>query len=225
MSKKIIKCKLCNEYKNHKSKGYCNACYQQLRYDRLYKDIPLKKCECKPECQEMIYSTNTNGKPLSRAEGHERIGKKPHNFKGYEIDRDGYILIHAPNHPYRTVDKQVRAHRLIYEHYLYIMFDEPVYIPKEIDIHHIDGNVQNNALINLEPLRHDEHGSISNIGRVFPILDTSNRHCNLCGARTTRINGHNGANWRIDINGYLCDDCNLMIKYHRKKFGLSTSGY
>lgn len=228
---KIIKCSNCGEYKPGCA-GYCGRCYQNIRNHNRVKNAPLKRCECgDPLCTEIIPSITNIGTVRKVAKGHENRGHKPHNFKGYTIHKQGYIACYAPDHPYCTKHtKQVMEHRLIYEHYLYIMFDEHIYIPKYVDIHHINGIKDDNSLINLTPLYRPEHTSITSKNRDYDIIDTSKRFCNLCGGHKTairkgRYRRGKSKRWHLDINGYLCHWCYEVIRDCRKKFGLPTSGY
>ena len=193
-------------------------------------NAPLIKCQCSPDCKTMICSITNTGKPKTHAKGHESIGIKRHLLKGYTIDKKGYILDYRPYHPFANHLGYVRDHRLVYEHYLYIMFDEPVYIPLSIDIHHENGNVQDNCLINLTPLDRTKHSIITSKNREYKIIDTSGRSCNLCGGYETatrkgKQRRGKSKRWHLDINGYLCHWCYEVITDCRKKFRLPTSGY
>ena len=63
---------------------------------------------------------------------------------GVATDDDGYILIHSPEHPFRTNAGYVREHRLVMELHLgqYLQ-------PTEV-VHHRDKNKANNSIENLE---------------------------------------------------------------------------
>jgi hypothetical protein len=63
---------------------------------------------------------------------------------GRHIDIDGYVLIHAPDHPHATGNGRVREHRLVMERILGRFLE-----PGEV-VHHIDGDRQNNDPSNLE---------------------------------------------------------------------------
>lgn len=56
----------------------------------------------------------------------------------------GYWYVYSPNHPNRTKQNQVSEHRLAMETKL------GRYLDREEVVHHIDGDIQNNALENLE---------------------------------------------------------------------------
>jgi hypothetical protein len=113
-------------------------------------------------------------------------------------------------------------HRLVYEHYLKILFDEDVYIPKQIEVHHIipvdKGGT--NALINLEVKTHKEH-------RRHHIIDTSDRRCNVCGSDKTKMVRYDDLMrpvWHRDrINGgFKCSRCYIkdpIIKQRKNQLG------
>ena len=189
-------------------------------------NAPLKKCECSPDCKEMIVSIVNTGKPRKYAKGHENLGRIYSNRKGYTIDKDGYILIYVSDHPYKTKSNCVREHRLIYEHYLKILFDEDIYIPLDYDIHHINGNKDDNSLINIIPLHKSIHRGLEGKTRQYKTIDTSERFCNLCGSYETKIRGKGkqrrggGKRWYRDITGFLCINCYDIIREYKKKFGL-----
>lgn len=69
-------------------------------------------------------------------------GKKPWNFKG-EIKRNGYIIIHIPNHPYSSAQGYVRKHRLAIETEI-----NRYLTPKE-SVHHINEIKADNRIKNL----------------------------------------------------------------------------
>lgn len=89
------------------------------------------------------------------------------------------------------------------EHYLKILFDEDVYIPSDIDVHHINGNKMDNSLINLEFKTRSDHTIHHN--RV----DMTDRFCSNCKSTTTYIKKKNGhPEWiRDGKGGWLCNKC------------------
>jgi len=135
-----------------------------------------------------------------------QTGDKNPNWKGGRYkDGRGYWYIKRPNHPFSSKRGYVQEHRLVYEHYLSILFDEDIYIPKIYDIHHIipvkKGGT--NALINLELLSKPEHVSLEHS------IDHSKTICLLCGSNETymRENRNNRVDWYVYKNGYICSKC------------------
>lgn len=76
--------------------------------------------------------------------------EKNHFWRGGRvIDKDGYVLIFKPDHPFASKASKgragyVREHRLVMEGVLGRYLD-----PSEV-VHHIDGNKQNNTPANLD---------------------------------------------------------------------------
>lgn len=95
------------------------------------------------------------------------FGKHSHNFKGYLISGDGYMMIYMPNHPFANNKGQVREHRLVMEKYL------GRYLTKDETIHHKDGNRLNNNIKNLILFKsNSEHRTYHNF--MFSYLITNN---------------------------------------------------
>lgn len=126
----------------------------------------------------------------------EKIKQRP-TYQGYKVRN--YIQIKSYDHPNKDGDNYVFQHRLIYEHYLKILMDEDVYIPREYEVHHIDKNRHNNALINLQLVTHDEHRSLHK-------KDTTNQYCVLCNGKT-RIDRRGYEYWYVYGDNYICHKC------------------
>ena len=79
--------------------------------------------------------------------------KKPRIRKAYKgrVKISGYWYIYSPEHPNRTVSKYVAEHRLVAEELV------GRYLKPYEDVHHIDGNKENNNINNLEVILHSEH--------------------------------------------------------------------
>jgi hypothetical protein len=73
----------------------------------------------------------------------ERKGKNHPSWKGGKILVDGYMYIHAPDHPNATKDGYMVEHRLVMEKKIGRLLSQ-----KEV-VHHIDGDKLNNKPHNL----------------------------------------------------------------------------
>jgi hypothetical protein len=94
--------------------------------------------------------------------GVAQFGEKGSNWKGGRFpDTAGYILVWSKEHPQADSKGYVREHRLVYEEY------HKCCILPMIDVHHIDGNKQNNDINNLMPLSRREHGRIHHKKEVY----------------------------------------------------------
>lgn len=76
---------------------------------------------------------------------------------GKRLDKDGYWLVHCPQHPFSTSDGYVREHRLVMERYLGQI------LSPNIVVHHCNGIRHDNRIENLEIMTkrdHDRHSLI-----------------------------------------------------------------
>jgi hypothetical protein len=120
------------------------------------------------------------------------------------IDKSGYILIHKPNHPKVRKNNYILEHRVIFEEYYNCCL-----LPWT-DVHHKDGNKQNNDINNLEPIFHNKHVIIEKT------KDMSNRMCLICNSSKTRIEKPtNNPHWYKLRNGFMCYNCNQRLKWRR----------
>lgn len=82
-------------------------------------------------------------------------GYKNANWRGGKrTDKDGYILIHSPYHPFRDGNSYVREHRLIME-----CFIRRFVVPSEV-VHHKNNIKHDNRIENLELMTKVEHDNI-----------------------------------------------------------------
>lgn len=82
-------------------------------------------------------------------------GANSGNFKNYRtITKKGYVLLHKPNHPSASKDGNVMEHRYVVEKALGIV------LPKMFDVHHLNGDKQDNRLDNLAIVTHSAHTKI-----------------------------------------------------------------
>lgn len=141
------------------------------------------------------------------------MGENNPQWKGGKpkYDEDGYCRIYKPDHPNRNSENRIFAHRLIYENYLSILFDEDVYIPNKYEIHHIKPIKEggNNALINLQLVTKSEHQ------KLHKTKDMSDRFCLICKSKTYKDKKGN-EHWRKYENGFLCKKCFYQLNNPNK---------
>lgn len=134
------------------SKQRCVACYyRKLTNDRQDK-LPKHPCAC--GCGEMIPEKTIRGKPMRFKPSHMNKRELAGNWKGgIRKAGKGYLRIYSPDHPLKCCRNDVLKHRLVYEeHYNCILLPYT-----EID--HIDGDVNNNHISNLQPFFKGQHSS------------------------------------------------------------------
>lgn len=146
-------------------------------------------------------------------------GSNNSQWKGGIRTVKGYKYIWKPEHPNAGKQGYILAHRLIYEHYLKILFDEDVFIPIKYPIHHIDKNSKNNSLINLQfVLSNSDH-------RKLHKIDMSNRTCLLCKSKETYIKLNGRPEWHKYNDGFICKKCfwrtDKIKDYNRKRLRIS----
>lgn len=175
-----------------------------IRVIKKFKSFILGKCRC--GCNEDIPVRSRGGIIAKYKYGHYPKGKDNNSYKGGVWQFGLYRMLLRPNHPNVHKNGYILEHRLIYEHYLKILFDEDIYIPKKIDIHHIipvkEGGT--NALINLEPKTRKEH-------KRHHLIDMSTRRCIICGTNKTRLQKYGDLIrpiWHGDKKrGFKCTRC------------------
>lgn len=80
---------------------------------------------------------------------------------GKHIDSNGYILIYKPEHPYCDSRGYILEHRLVMEQYIGRFL-----LPSE-DVHHINGNRQDNRIENFQLLTHGQHSTITHTDKII----------------------------------------------------------
>ena len=84
-------------------------------------------------------------------------GEHSGNFKGYRRRRPkGYIYCYVPDHPNASKHGLVPEHRLVMEKHLGFI------IPKEFDVHHLNGIKDDNRIENLTVMTHAAHTILHN---------------------------------------------------------------
>lgn len=130
----------------------CEVCKKEFK--TYLSKIKIGKGKyCSKEC-----ALKVTNKILEKNGAKTRFVKnKQHKWHNHRsITFSGYIEIYCPKHPFATKRGYVREHRLIMEDFL------GRYLDKNEDVHHINGNKQDNRLENLELLSHSEHTKMHN---------------------------------------------------------------
>jgi hypothetical protein len=111
--------------KNHLTRIKCSNCGEEKQ--RRLSRLGWKKMFCDSSC----YSKWKRGKnsPLWRG--------------GVRVDKDGYILVHNPDHPLRDRSNYVREHRLAMEKHIGRLLN------KQEIVHHVNGIRKDNRIENL----------------------------------------------------------------------------
>lgn len=172
--------------------------------------------------EESNLDNNINLRKLPRGHNFKLIDQRGENnpmWKGGAPvqDKDGYWLIYKPDHPNRNSRNKVFLHRLIYEDYLSIIFDESMYLPEGSEIHHINEDKEDNSLINLKYMdTRKEH-------RQEHSINYDGIKCKTCGTSETSIRKDNGRpRWIGDeLSGYNCELCEKKKYYIDNKKRIS----
>lgn len=208
--KKLIKiCNQCNIKHTYTYKNYCRNCYILKKRTQS----GLIKCQCKPECLDMIYALDSNLRLARYKQNHGLHGQNHPLWKGGRIyDDDNYVMIWSPNHPNRDHYGYVREHRLVIETYIGRYLNEC-----EV-IHHKNGIKDDNRIENLELIQSQSiHAQNHMIGTSHAKKDMSGRVCLKCNSIKTHIDKNGWAHWSKFDNGFLCHSCDNRLKYQRKK--------
>lgn len=220
----IIVCVRCKRERKHFGKGMCDGCYHILWRLEKYKNAPLIKCICRPECEVMIKSIDKGGKRRKFANGHNtylRTGKNNPNFKGgFKKLKKNYDGLLFRDHPF-NVGGYVRFHRIVYE-----MFHKCCLLPWG-DVHHRDGNKKRNHPENLQGMIHDQHSSITHKGKKHK-KKRIRKKCIDCGCKVTKSNYY-----MVDSRRCRCRKCHqktpevreynkLKMREYRKKKKLES---
>lgn len=204
--KKTDLCKQCKE-RPRKCMELCVICYNVFRRRKVQDQAPKIKCQCKPECKEMIPSITQNGVIMRYKKNHVPVGEKSIRLKYIKEHTDGYLLEYCKGHPQADRAGYVLQHRLVYERYYNVCL-----LPWT-EIHHKDRNKKNNKKIsNLIPMFKSLHSSISNLEKRNKDITQLQiiKKCIYVGCKTpnkTRINKKGSKEWFIYKNGYICRNC------------------
>ncbi len=109
-------------------KGTCEVCGE--KFERYVEP-------CKQDETTGRFCNRTCAGEWRRRENH------PSWKGGRQRDKDGYVLVHTPDHPHANKAGYVREHRLVMEKKIRRYLD-----PKEV-VHHKNGNTSDNRIGNL----------------------------------------------------------------------------
>lgn len=137
-----------------------------------------------------------------------------HNTKGHLIkngityDTRGYELVHSPNHPNKMTNNYIRKHRQVMEAHL------GRYLTKDEVVHHIDKNIKNNNIDNLELIQNQ---SIHR--KEKHILNMNDRSCSnpKCNNPTETYIAKNGRpRWYTSLDKPDKFECSTCYERRRK---------
>ncbi len=189
---------------------------EETRVIKRFKPFILGFCIC--GCGNEIKIRTTKGL-LKRFEIFHGTPKGINHYnykKGWWVSRRGYIVIRKKGHPNADKNGNIFAHRWIMSEWL----ERP--LTKDEDVHHIDGNKQNNLIFNLQLIDHTYHSYIERKKNM------SERFCLLCGSKTTfkkkskskKLNLSKVPCWNrhpITKEKWICTNCYRKLKRQMKK--------
>jgi len=171
-----VKCRSVIEKKEYKPNIQCWACKKEF-YIALHHIKKRKNSErlcCSIKCAAIEKSDRMSGK------GNHQYGLKGDSNGSFKNDivitNYGYIRCNCYSHPLSDINGMVLFHRLVYEEYLrdscqfefLVNIKEQLVLPRDIVVHHKDGNILNNTINNLEAMPLGEHSSI-HINKIIDI--------------------------------------------------------
>lgn len=132
---------------NYKKRRFCsNKCRSlyQSKFLRGEKSPNWKGGKWCIDCGKRLNSAITNIKRCRKCYIKYNRGKNHPSWKGGKMtDKDGYIYIHKPEHPFSNDHGYIFEHRLIMEKHI------KRYLKREEVVHHINRNEADNSIKNL----------------------------------------------------------------------------
>lgn len=161
-------CKKCaDSAKVGKKNTICTYCGKEfhLKPYKLTTTGLIQGHYCSRKCMALDRKTKMSGE-LNHQFG--LIGRLNASFKGLEISQKNNtlteILVYMPSHPYRDKNNRVKKHRLIVEQNYHLfdfkyfeVIDNQIVLKPSSNVHHLDGNHNNNSIDNLVPCTRIEH--------------------------------------------------------------------
>ena len=141
--------------------------WSQEQIDYLLAHYPTERaCDIADELGKTKSSVHHKAHSLNLAKDKEGFfairsaapsGEHSGNFRGYRRKTSkGYIVRYAPDHPSASKAGLVMEHRYVMEQKLGFV------LPKEFDVHHINGDKTDNRIENLVVLTHGAHTILHN---------------------------------------------------------------
>lgn len=196
------KCNDCGKDKSRIHRGVCQSCYAK-RYNREKQLLaPLIKCQCRPDCPDMIPSITIQGKPAKIKNSHGLKGINNPKYRRGWFKKECYIILTGyKDHPNADKKGEIREHILIMSNHL----NRP--LTKTEIVHHINGIKDDNRIENLSLTDRSKHQNTHNPRKGLKI-DTSDRRCVLCSTDKPGINSRNGnPHWLKYKDGFICRNC------------------
>lgn len=126
---------------------------------------PERIC-CSRDCSKLERSDRFSGS------GNHQFGLKGELNASHKTDiritNYGYVKIRCETHPLADEDDYVLFHRVVYEQFLreshqfdlLVDMEGQLILPRDVLVHHIDGNKLNNSVSNLTTISLEEHTSL-----------------------------------------------------------------
>lgn len=153
----------------------CPICGKEFRI-KHYHTKRCKRICCSRECASKYRSEwfkgENNHQYGLKGDKNSSFKKRDTFKKNHKLNED-FVYVDA-NYPGSQENGRVRKHRLIVEQY-HELFNPNYFehigkyyvLKKGIDVHHIDGNHDNNELSNLAPMPRSEHTRLHNKNRIM----------------------------------------------------------
>lgn len=175
----------------------CGKTFYRSRARTYRKDVPNKRKFCSHTCYIPIYKNKKIPQEVIAKRNTPKGSSSPHWKGGKYITQDGYIMVHIPDHPLTN------SNGWLFEHTVIACQKENRLLQKGEQVHHVDGNKQNNDPGNLIVVSASTHtrihfGNPNNRQEGEPNITIK---CN-CGCGNTLFKYDNRGKPRRFIHGH-----------------------